>query len=311
MLIGAEGFLGQAIARESAKRGIRLATLTRRTADLLEARRIKAILRRQKPSGILLAAGRNAGIGPNAASPWDFLCENLLIQTHVLQAALAAGVPRLVLFGSSAIYPGRGAAFQETDLGRALPPHELRGYGQAKATAVIQCWAANRQHGTRYGVLTIPNLYGPGMPLLREGGNAFSGMFFRIREANFQGKRGVPLMGHPETRREFLFVGDLAELAVDLATGRREAIFRHFQSDELPHLHAGTGRDTRLGALARLMARELGWKGTLVWQGGKRGAHRKLLDSRRIHRLGWRASTGLKEGIRQTAQWLEKSRGPN
>lgn len=253
-----------------------------------------------------MAAGKNAGIGPNAAVPWDFLRENLLIQTHVLNAAVASGTHRLILFGTSAVYSGNRPAHREAEIARGLPPLALRGYGVAKVTAVLQCWAINRQHGTSYGVLTIPNLYGPGMPLADARANAFGGILSRIWKARAGGRTTVRLLGNPATRREFLFVEDLARLSMDLARGRRESVFQYFRSAELPHLHAGAGADISLGELARIMAGELGWKGSFRWQGGEPGAPRKRLDISLIRGLGWQPSTSLREGIRKTIAWLEK-----
>lgn len=311
VLLGADGFLGQAIARKAKGQGDPLHRITRRKLDLGQPEAVGRLLRRLKPPGVLVAAGKNAGIGPNTAAPWDFLRENLLIQTHVLDAAVAAGTRRLVLFGSSAVYSGNRSLHREAEIGRGLPPEAVRGYGVAKVTAVVQCWSINRQHGTRYGVLTIPNLYGPGMPLGAAKANAFGGILGRIWKAREGGRATVRLLGNPATRREFLFVEDLAQLSMDLARGRRESVFRYFRSAELPHLHAGAGADISLGELARMMAGELGWKGNFRWQGGKPGASRKLLDSRRIRRLGWRAGTDLREGIRRTVAWMEEMHGRN
>lgn len=311
VLLGADGFLGQAIARTAHDQGHSLHRITRRKLDLTHPEAVARSFRRLKPKGVLVAAGKNAGIGPNAAAPWDFLRENLMIQTHVLNAAVASGTHRLILFGTSAVYSGNRPAHREAEIARGLPPLALRGYGVAKVTAVLQCWAINRQHGTSYGILTIPNLYGPGMPWVAAQANAFGGILARIWEARAAGRDTVPLLGNPSTRREFLFVEDLARLSMDLARGRRESVFRYFRSAELPHLHAGTGADISLGELARRIAGELGWKGNFRWQGGNAGASRKLLDSRQIRRLGWKAETGLREGIRRTVAWMEEVHGRN
>ena len=293
---GHRGLVGSAIVRKLAREGhANVLTRTRAELDLLDQRAVHAFFRDERPQFVFVAAARVGGIKANAEHEADFLYENLVIATNVIHAAAESNVEKLLYLGSSCIYP-RDAAQpmrEEALLTGPLEPTN-EGYAIAKIAALKLCEHYHRQYGKRFISAMPTNLYGPNDNFHPELSHVIPGMMRRFHEAAVGGAREVVVWGSGTPRREFLHVDDLAD-----------ALYLLMQTYEEPQfVNIGTGEDCTIAELARAMAGVTGFDGAIVFDSSKPdGTPRKLLDVSRIHALGWRARTPLRDGLRDTYRW--------
>jgi GDP-L-fucose synthase len=296
LVAGHRGLVGSAIWRCLQQRGHR-ALLGRTSAelDLRDRDSVFDFFAENRPQYVVLAAARVGGILANATSPAGFLSDNLRIQVNVLDAAARSGVRRLLFLGSSCIYP-RDAPQPITEDALLTGPLEPTndGYAIAKIAGVLQVQALRRQHGCSFISAMPTNLYGPGDNVDLATSHVLPAMVRRFHEARQSGAPTVTLWGSGAPRREFLHVDDLARACVLLLE----------RYDGPQPINVGTGEEVTVRELAELVARVVGYAGTLGWDTSKPdGTPRKLLDSSRIGALGWRPEIGLEEGIRATYAW--------
>jgi GDP-L-fucose synthase len=296
LVAGHRGLVGSAIWRCLQQRGHR-ALLGRTSAelDLRDRDSVFDFFAENRPQYVVLAAARVGGILANATSPAGFLSDNLRIQVNVLDAAARSGVRRLLFLGSSCIYP-RDAPQPITEDALLTGPLEPTndGYAIAKIAGVLQVQALRRQHGCSFISAMPTNLYGPGDNVDLATSHVLPAMVRRFHEARQSGAPTVTLWGSGAPRRDFLHVDDLARACVLLLE----------RYDGPQPINVGTGEEVTVRELAELVARVVGYAGTLGWDTSKPdGTPRKLLDSSRIGALGWRPEIGLEEGIRATYAW--------
>ena len=296
LVAGHRGLVGSAIWRCLQQRGHR-ALLGRTSAelDLRDRDSVFDFFAENRPQYVVLAAARVGGILANATSPAGFLSDNLRIQVNVLDAAARSGVRRLLFLGSSCIYP-RDAPQPITEDALLTGPLEPTndGYAIAKIAGVLQVQALRRQHGCSFISAMPTNLYGPGDNVDLATSHVLPAMVRRFHEARQSGAPAVTLWGSGAPRREFLHVDDLARACVLLLE----------RYDGPQPINVGTGEEVTVRELAELVARVVGYAGTLGWDTSKPdGTPRKLLDSSRIGALGWRPEIGLEEGVRATYAW--------
>ena len=295
---GHRGMAGSAIVRAlGGGRGeCEVLTVSRSDLDLRRQADVEDWMRTARPDAVFLAAARVGGILANDRRPAEFLYDNLAIETAVIEAARLAGVGKLAFLGSSCIYP-RAAPQpirEEALLGGGLEPTN-EWYAVAKIAGVKLCQAYRRQHGCNFISLMPANLYGPGDRFDGEGSHVIPGLMQRMHEAHTGGRAEVTVWGSGTPRREFLHVDDLAAAAVFLMER---------YAGEGP-VNVGTGRDLSIRTLAELVAEVVGFRGRLVFDPSKPdGAPRKLLDTARLARLGWRARIGLRPGLAGTYRWF-------
>lgn len=306
---GHRGLAGSAIYRELARQGFtNLLTRTRAELDLTRAGDVEEFFRREQPEYVILAAAKVGGIMANKLMPADFLRENLGIQTSVLNAALSAGVRRLLFLGSSCIYP-RLAPQPMREEYLLTGPLEMtnRSYAIAKIAGIETCWAFNRQYGTKFVAVMPTNLYGPGENLDPNTSHVLAALVRKAIEAKTSSASSIAVWGSGTPRREFLYSEDLGKACVFLMNLPDEKFDSLLREDEPPLLNIGTGEDVTVRELAQLICSVVGFEGELAFDPSKPdGTPRKLLDVSRIHALGWRAQTGLEQGIRETAKDFEK-----
>jgi GDP-L-fucose synthase len=300
---GHRGLVGSAITAYLKQQGFaRLLLRTRAELDLLDARAVDAFFANERSEYVFLAAAKVGGILANDTYPADFIRDNLILQTNVIEASRKAGVRRLLFLGSSCIYP-RLAPQPIREESLLTGPLEVtnRPYAIAKIAGIEMCWAYNRQYGTQYLAAMPTNLYGPHDNFDLKTSHVLPALMRKVVEAKAAGRKFIEVWGTGTPRRELLYSEDLAEACVflmQLADGE----FRKLINDEhAPLINIGTGEDVTIRELAELVARELGFEGELRFDTTKPdGTPRKLLDVSRMHALGWRARTGLPEGIRKT-----------
>jgi len=296
---GHAGLIGSAIVCALHAAGYRnLILRTRAELELRDKQQVDAFFDQQRPQYVVLAAGKVGGILENHSFPADFIDANLAISLNVLGAAHRAGVKRLVMFGSSCMYPKQAVQpMPETALLSGHPEPTSLPYAIAKLAGVHLCLAYNRQYGEQRFIPLIPNsAYGPNDNFDPKSGHVLSALLARFHQAKTEGASSVTLWGSGNPRREFIHSSDIA--AACLLMLRDELSVLH-----LP-LNVGSGSDISIRELAESIARVVGYAGDLAWDSSKPdGAMRKLLDSSRMQQLGWRASVSLEDGLRDTYAW--------
>jgi GDP-L-fucose synthase len=300
---GHRGLVGSAITAYLKQKGFaRLLLRARAELDLLDARAVDAFFANERPEYVFLAAAKVGGILANDTYPAEFIRDNLILQTNVIEASRQAGVKRLLFLGSSCIYPRLAPQpiREEYLLTGPLEPTN-RPYALAKIAGIEMCWAYNRQYGTQYLAAMPTNLYGPHDNFDLKTSHVLPALMRKVVQAKMGGRDSIEVWGTGTPRRELLYSEDLAEACVflmQLPDGEFQRLINH---EHAPLINIGTGEDVTIGELAELVARELGFSGELKFDTTKPdGTPRKLLDVSRIHALGWRAKTTLLEGIRKT-----------
>ena len=294
---GHRGLAGSAIWRALQAEGFTdLVGVPSSELDLRDREAVFDYVTATRPGAVVLAAAKVGGIVANDSYPADFLSENLRIQVNVMDAALAAGVPRLLFLGSSCIYPKFAPQpIQESSLltGPLEPTNDA--YAIAKIAGVLHVQAVRRQHGLRWTSAMPTNLYGPGDNFDREKSHVLPALIRRFHDAVEAGDDVVTLWGTGTPRREFLHVDDLGRAIVRLLDVH----------DEPSPINVGAGEDITIRELAGLVAEVVGYRGRIVQDESRPdGTPRKLLDSSRMRALGWQPTVSLADGIARTYAWF-------
>ncbi len=293
---GANGLVGSAVARRLRSEGFRnLLTPTRRELDLRNQAAVNDWFRTNHPDYVYLVAGTVGGILANSSRPAEFIYDNLLIHANVIDAAYRSGVKRLLYLGSSCIYPREcPQPIREEHLltGPLEPTNEP--YAIAKIAGIRMCQAYRVQYGCDFISAMPTNLYGPGDNFDLENSHVLPALIHKLHEAKTNDEERVIIWGSGTPRREFLHVDDLAAACVFL--------MKNYDGAE--HINVGTGQDLTIRELAELTREIIHPDAELQFDRSKPdGAPRKLLDVSRIHALGWKHRTQLREGIVQTYRW--------
>ena len=298
---GHRGLVGAALVRQLRAAGFHNLLLRERSElDLTCQQGVRDFFAQTRPQYVFVAAARVGGIVANATRPAEFLWENLAIETNLVDSAWRNGARKLLFLGSSCIYPRDAAQPMSEDClltGPLEPTNEA--YAIAKIAGLKLCSAYRRQYGFDAICAMPTNLYGPGDNFSLQHSHVLPALMRKIHEAKETGASEVVIWGTGRPRREFLYVDDLAEACL-LLMERYE--------DERP-INVGCGRDQTIAELADMMARVVGFTGTLRYDSSKPdGAPQKLLDTTRLAALGWTARTGLEAGIRSTYAWFLANR---
>lgn len=292
-IAGHRGMVGSAIARRLSHEPIGdLITAASSDVDLRRQDQTEAFVFEHRPQIAVLAAARVGGIQANRSAQADFLYENLMINANALHACRLADVEKVVVLGSSCIYPRESdQPIREESLLSGHLEETNEGYAIAKIAALEMGKMYRRQYGFDVISLMPTNLYGPGDNYDLTTAHVFPALLRKIHEAKIGGAATVTLWGSGKPRREFLHSDDLAEAAI--------FSLRSYSGEQ--HLNVGVGEDISILDLARLMAEIVGWDGEFVLDTSMPdGTMRKLLDVSRLDGLGWTASIGLREGIART-----------
>ena len=313
---GHRGLVGSAIVRALAAAGFEhLLLRTRQELDLLDQRAVATFFEQERPEYVFDAAARVGGILANNTYPADFIRDNLIIQTNVIEASYRAKVKRLLFLGSSCIYPKLAAQpMAESSLLTGPLEPTNRPYAIAKIAGIEMCWAynrqynpGNRQHETQFLAAMPTNLYGPGDNFDLNTSHVLPALIRKTMDAIESGARSLVVWGTGTPRRELLYSDDAAEACVFLMNLDEERFEGLLHEDAPPLVNIGTGEDVTIRELAETVARVLGFKGELVFDSSKPdGTPRKLLDVTRLHQLGWHHTTSLEQGIRLTWEQVRK-----
>jgi GDP-L-fucose synthase len=300
---GHRGLVGSAICRYLAAAGYKnLLLQTREQLDLKNRAAVWKFFADEHPEYVVLAAAKVGGIHANNVYPADFISENLLIQSNVIDACYEFGVTRLLFLGSSCIYPRMcPQPIREEYLLTGPLEGTNRPYAVAKIAGIEQCWGYNRQYGTRFLAAMPTNLYGPGDNFDLKNSHVLPALLRKVAQARASHARQVGVWGTGTPRREFLYSDDLAEACVFLLQLPADRFDTLLREDLPPLINIGVGEDITIRELAELICRQLDYSGELVFDSTQPdGTPRKLLDVSRMRALGWKSHISLEEGIRRT-----------
>ncbi|HEX6190506.1 MAG TPA: GDP-L-fucose synthase [Pyrinomonadaceae bacterium] len=306
-IAGHRGLVGSALLRNLQAEGYTdVLTRTRGELDLTDQAAVNTFFAREQPEFVVLAAAKVGGIVANSTYPADFIRDNLLIQTNVIDAAYRARVKKFLFLGSSCIYPKHASQpLKEEYLltGPLEPTNEA--YAIAKIAGIKMCQAYQRQYGFNAICVMPTNLYGPGDNFDLETSHVLPALIRKFHESKVLKNAAVVLWGTGSPRREFLHVNDLASACCFLMA-QPNARLREVAPDGI--INVGVGEDIEIRELADLIRREVGSTSEVVFDHSKPdGTPRKLLDVSRMRALGWEAKTPLHTGIRSTYQWFRDS----
>ena len=294
---GHRGMVGSALVRRLERGGYRnLVTRTRDELDLLDQAAVRDFVASERPQYIFIAAAKVGGIHANNVYRADFIYQNLVIETNLIQAAHRAGVQRLLFLGSSCIYPREcPQPIREEYLltGPLEPTNEP--YAIAKIAGIKLCESFNRQYGTRYICAMPTNLYGIGDNYHPENSHVLPALIRRMHQAKVEGARSVTVWGSGTPRREFLLSDELADACVHMME-RNDALAD--VDGKVPLYNVGCGADASIREVAETVRKVVGFEGELAFDASKPdGTPRKLLDVSRLAALGWHAKVPLAEGL--------------
>lgn len=302
---GHRGMVGSSIVRQLQALGYaNILTVSHAELDLTDQHAVRAFFNNNRVDQVYLAAAKVGGIHANNTYPAEFIHENLLMESNIIQAAHESGVQKLLFLGSSCIYPKNAAQPMREDsllTGKLEPTNEP--YAIAKIAGIKLCESYNRQYGRDYRSVMPTNLYGPNDNFHPENSHVIPALLRRFHEATVNGDTQVTVWGSGKPMREFLHVDDMATACVHVMELDDPAYEAHTQP-MLSHINVGTGVDCTIRELAETIAEVVGFKGNVTFDTSKPdGTPRKLLDVSRLQQLGWQASISLEDGLRNAYEW--------
>lgn len=294
---GHNGLVGSALVRKLRMLGYQnVITVDRHRLDLsnqLEVRRFFAI---QKPEYIFLSAAKVGGINYNKSYPAEFIYENLIIQSNVINSAYENGAKKLMFLGSACIYPKVTPQPIKEEYLLTGPLEETNeGYAIAKIAGLKMCQKYREQYNFNAISVMPANLYGINDNFNVDQCHVIPAMINKFHNAKTSGKKNVTLFGDGSPTREFLHVDDLADSLVFLMN----------KYDSPEHINIGSGQEYSIKDLAEMVARVVKWDGEIIWDTSKpNGTPRRKLDTSKLDNLGWSASIDLESGIDDTYGWF-------
>ncbi len=310
-IAGHNGMVGSALIRHLKKQKVKIITKDKRELDLLNQDNVENFFKHEKIDQVYLAAAKVGGIYANSTYPADFIYQNLMIQTNVINSAFFSGVKKLLFLGSSCIYPKKAnQPIKEEDLltGKLEPTNEP--YAIAKIVGIKMCESYVRQYGKSHSIdyrcIMPTNLYGPGDNYHPENSHVIPGLIHRFHKAKINNSPSVTIWGTGIPKREFLYVDDMALASIHLMNLEKKLYKKHTSPTNI-HINVGSGIDISIKELAETIKEVVGFKGKINFDTTKPdGSPRKLLDSNRIKDLGFKPKTTLKVGLLKTYEHYTK-----
>jgi len=295
-IAGHRGLVGSALYRRFQDEGFtNLLVRNHNDLDLTDRAATFDFILESRPQVVIDAAARVGGILANNTYPADFLSENLQIQVNLLDASVAARVPRLLFLGSSCIYPKFAPQpIEESALltGPLEPTNDA--YAIAKIAGILQVQAVRRQYDLSWISAMPTNLYGPGDNFSSTSSHLLPALIRRYEEAKAEGATAVTNWGTGTPRRELLHVDDMASACLHLLE----------RYDGPGHVNVGTGVDHTISEIAEMVATAVGYTGETRWDSDKPdGTPRKLLDISVLRNAGWVPEIALRKGVETTVAW--------
>lgn len=302
---GHGGMVGSAIVRHLLASGCAPENLVMRTRgelDLANQAAVRAFFESERPTQVYMAAAKVGGIHANNTYPADFIYQNLMMQSNVIDAAFRSGVKQLLFLGSSCIYPRNAPQPMREDsllTGRLEPTNEP--YAIAKIAGIKLCESYNRQYGASHRVdyrsVMPTNLYGPGDNYHPTNSHVIPALIRRFHEAKISGAPTVAIWGSGKPKREFLYVDDVAAASV-FVMNLPKTVYDQHTAPMQSHINVGYGNDVTIAEVAQVIAKVVGYTGQITYDPSQPdGTPRKWMDSSRLNALGWQARVKLEEGL--------------
>ncbi len=297
---GHTGMVGSALVRGLKRQGYtNLVARTHAELDLTDQAATERFFREEKPEYVFLAAARVGGICANSTYPADFIMENMMIECNVIRSACARGVKKLMLLGSSCIYPKLcPQPIKEEYLltGELEPTNEA--YALAKISGIKMCQSYNMQYGTKYISVMPASLYGLNDRFDFNNSHVIPAMMMKFYRAKLEKRPFVELWGTGTPLREFLYTDDMADACISL--------MNHYEGNDF--INIGSGEEISIRELSEIIRKTVGYTGEIIFDPSKPdGTPRRVLDNSKILQTGWRPQVPIEEGIRREYEYfLEK-----
>ena len=299
-IAGHRGLIGSAILRKLKSLSYEnLVLATHNQLDLTDQKKVEKFFLKNKPEYVFLAAAKVGGIHANKSFPAEFIYQNLMIQSNLIDAAFKNNVKKILFLSSSCVYPKFcKSPIKEEYLfeGSIEPTNEF--YGYAKLAGIKMCQAYNNQYKTKFIVAIPSNVYGIN-DRFDDNGHVLSSLISRFYDAKIKNKDKVVLWGTGKPKRDFLFADDLADACAFL--------MKNYDGNE--HINIGTGKATSILQLSKMVKEIINYPGEVVLDKSKPdGNLNRILDCQRMKSLGFKPSTSLEEGLNITYEWFKKSK---
>jgi len=301
---GHNGMVGSAIIRQlqtKINNTTQLITRTHQELDLTNQQQVDDFIAGEKPNQIYLAAAKVGGIHANNIYPADFIYQNLMIQANIIHAAYKNNIQKLLFLGSSCIYPKAvKQPMKEEALLTGVLESTNEPYAIAKIAGIKLCESYNRQYSCDYRSVMPTNLYGPGDNYHPKNSHVIPALIRKFHKAKSDSASKVTIWGSGKSKREFLYVDDMAAACVHVMNLDQE-VYQQQTKPMLGHINVGTGQDLTIKELAESIAKLTNFKGKIKFDTAKPdGAKRKLMDSTRLNKLGWQSRINLEQGLKKT-----------
>jgi len=304
-IAGHKGMVGSAIERLLRYKGhTNIITMSRNDLDLTSQEKVNQFFKQERPEEVYLAAAKVGGIHANNTYPADFIYQNLMIESNIIHACYLNNIKKILFLGSSCIYPKDASQpIAENQLLTGLLEPTNEAYAIAKIAGIKLCESYNMQHQDKkldYRCVMPTNLYGPGDNYHPQNSHVIPGLIRRFHEAKVNNLPVVEIWGTGKPRREFLHVDDMASACIHVMNLSSKKYLTEVRSN-CSHLNIGYGKDISIMELAELIKKIIGFKGDIQNNlSMPDGTPRKLLDVRKINKLGWFPAISLENGIELT-----------
>ena len=308
-LAGHQGLVGSAIFRLLEEQGFsNIIVRTHSELDLTSQDEVDIFFQKERPTYVILAAAKVGGIFANNNYPADFIYQNLMIQSNVINSAFLNNIKKLLFLGSTCIYPKSvEQPMKEEALLTGVLESTNEPYAIAKIAGIKLCESYNRQYGTDFRSVMPTNLYGINDNFQDLNSHVVPALIRRIHEAKINNDKEVIVWGSGHAMREFMYVDDMASASL-FVLGIDKEIYISNTKPMISHINIGTGVETSIAELAELIKVVIGFSGQLVFDTSKPdGPPRKLIDVSRISSLGWESNTNLINGITKTYNWFRNN----
>lgn len=300
-IAGGKGMIGQALLRHFRGQGFMAISETEAGIDLLDQSAVFEFFKKEKPVYVFVTSIKVGGILVNSRYPAEFIYQNTVSQSNVIHAAWQSGVKKLLYLASSCIYPKicEQPMKEEYLLTGPLEPTS-EAYAIAKIAGIKMCQAYQKQYGANFIAAIPADAYGPGDDFNPETGHVLAALFNRISKAKRNNEPEVVAWGTGKPQRETLYVDDLADAC--------HFLMEH-NGGQYP-INIGGGLDVSISEMAETIKDVVGYHGKITFDTSKPdGMMRKLLDTTRINKLGWKQKTNLTQGLVQTYDWYKSQSG--
>jgi GDP-L-fucose synthase len=308
---GHKGMVGSALVRILQEKKINPITKNKEELDLTNQAAVQLFFKKEKIDQVYIAAAKVGGIYANSTYPAEFIYDNIIIQTNIIHAAFINGVKKLLFLGSSCIYPTFAIQPMKEEFlltGTLEPTNEP--YAIAKIAGIKLCESYNRQYGTSHGIdfrsIMPTNLYGPNDNYDPKNSHVIPSLIQKFHEAKIKKDSKVTVWGTGLSRREFLYVDDLAEACLYIMN-LDKASYNKSIKPMCSHINVGSGEDLSIEELAKNIKKVIGYSGKIEFDLSKPdGMKKKLLDSQLIFSLGWKPKVSLQNGLLKSYEDFQK-----